>query len=142
MDVGHHTANGVVVEDEAATASFFEDVENLLAVAESIEEGCGRAEVLSQTTEEEDVRIDTLKFVHDGANHLHAVAHVDAHGLFNDHTGGMAVLHSTQIVKAVRQGERLRIGQLFVEFLHAAVDIAQHGVYLLDAFTFKAHAEV
>ena len=46
MDVSHHTANGVVVEDEAATASFFEDVKNLLAVAESIEEGCGRAEVL------------------------------------------------------------------------------------------------
>ena len=142
MDVGHHAADGVVVEDEAATASFLEDVENLLAVAESIEEGCGRAKVLSQTAEEEDVRIDTLKFVHDGANYLHAVAHVDAHGLFDDHTGSMAVLHSTQIVKAVRQSERLGIGQLFVEFLHAAVDIAQHGVYLLDTLTFEAHTEV
>ena len=54
----------------------------------------------------------------------------------------MAVLHGAQIVEAVRQGERLGIGQLLVEFLHTAVDVAQHGVYLLDAFTFKAHAEV
>ena len=88
------------------------------------------------------MRVDTLQLVHDGANHLHAVAHLDACCLFDGHAQCVAALHGTQIVHAVGQGKRLRIGIALVEFFDASVDVAQLRVHLLDAFALEGYAEV
>ena len=55
MNVSHHTANRVVVQNKTATTSFFKDVENLLTVTEGIKECCRCTEVLTQTAEEKNV---------------------------------------------------------------------------------------
>ena len=53
MQVGLHTADGVVVHDEASAAGFLKDVEYLLAVAETVEESGQGAEVHCQTRVEQ-----------------------------------------------------------------------------------------
>ena len=54
----------------------------------------------------------------------------------------VAVLHGAEIVETVSEGQGLRISQAFADFLHAAVDISEHGVDLADALTVEAHAEM
>lgn len=75
VNVVHHATNRVVVQDQAATTSLFENVEYLLTVAESIKEGRRSTEVLTQAAEEENVRVDTLQLVHNRTDYLYAVAH-------------------------------------------------------------------
>ena len=140
--VGHHATDGVVVQDETAAAGLFEDVEYLFTVAEAVEERRCGAEILTEAGEEEDVRVYTLQLVHDGAYHLHAVAHLHAHGFLYGHAERVAVLHGAEIVQTVGQCQSLRISHVLADLLHCAVYIAQYGIDLLDAFAFKTHAEV
>ena len=76
MDVRLYAADGVVGLDQASASGLFEDVEHLLAVAETVEEGRQRTHIHTETGEEEQVRIDTLQFVHDGADVLYAFRHL------------------------------------------------------------------
>ena len=142
VNVGHHAANRVVVQDEASATRFLEDVENLLAVAETVEESRRGTKVLAETAEEQDVRVDTLQLVHNRTDHLHAVAHLHAHGLLDTHTERVAVLHRAEVVKAVRQRQRLRVSHLLADLLHTTVNVAQVRVDLADAFTLQRHTEV
>ena len=61
VQVGLHASDGIVVHDQASAASFFEHVENLFTVAESVEESCQCAQVHSKTGVEQQVRVDTLQ---------------------------------------------------------------------------------
>ena len=142
VKVVHHTTNRVVVQDEASATSFFEDVENLFAVAEPIKEGCRSPKVLCQAREEEQVGVDTLQLIHHGANHLHAVADFYAQRLLNTHAERMAVLHGTEVVHTVGQRQCLGIGERLVNLFNTAVDIAKDGVNLLNGFPFECHTEV
>ena len=53
----------------------------------------------------------------------------------------MAVLRGPEIVEAVRQGQRLGIGQLLAHLLDAAVDVAAVNVEFADDLAFERHAE-
>ena len=87
------------------------------------------------------MRIDTLQLVHDGADVLHALAYLYAHGLFDTHTQGVAVLVSAQIVQTVGQSQCLRVCKAFAHFLDTTVDISAVSIYLFDDFTFQRYAE-
>ena len=141
MDVGLHTSDGVIVQDEASAAGLLKDVEHLLAVAETIEEGCRGTQVLAEAGEEQDVRVDTLQLVHDGADVLHAAAHLHAHGLLDAHAQRVAVLHGAQVVQTVGQGQCLRVGQAFVHLLDAAVDVSAVHVNLVDVLALERYSE-
>ena len=141
MDIGLYTANGVIVQDEASATGFLENVEHLFAVAEAIQEGGSGAQVLAEAREEQNVRVDALQLVHDGTDVLHAFAHFHAHGLFDAHAQRMAVLHGTQVIQTVGQGQRLRVSEAFVHLLDAAMDVAAVHVNLVDGFSFERHAE-
>ena len=142
MDISHHTTDSVVVEDQTATTGFFEDVKYLFSVAETIEERCRSTQVLSQTREEQNMRVDTLQFVHDSTDHLHTIAHLYSHGFFDTHTQCMAVLHCAQVVQTVCQCQGLWISHLFVQLFYTAVDITQYWINLTNSFAFQFHAEV
>ncbi|CCY16554.1 putative uncharacterized protein [Prevotella sp. CAG:755] len=142
VDVSHHAADRVVVQDEASAASLFEDVEDLFAVAEAVEEGRSGAEVLAEARKVEDVRVDSLQLIHDGADVLYALADFYAHSLFDAHAERVAVLHGAEVVQTVGQGQCLGVGEAFVEFFDAAVDVAEDGVDFADALAFKVDAEV
>ena len=142
VNVVHHATNRVVVQNQATTTSFFEDVEYLFTVAESIKEGRRSTEVLTQAAEEENVRVDTLQLVHNRTDYLYAVAHFYPHSLLNTHTQGMAVLHRTEVVQTIGQGQRLWVSHAFADLLYATVNVTQHGVNLLNDFALKANTEV
>ena len=141
MDVGLHAADGVVSLDQAAAGGLLQDVEHLLAVAETVEEGRQRAHVHAQAGEEEQVRINALQLVHDRADVLHALRHLDAQPLFDAHAEGVAVLRRPEVVETVRQGEGLGIGQLLAHLLDAAVDVAAVHVEFFNDLAFERHAE-
>ena len=54
----------------------------------------------------------------------------------------MAVLHGTEIVHAIRERERLRVGQIFADLLDRAVDIAEVRINLGNNLTVDARAEM
>ena len=54
----------------------------------------------------------------------------------------MAILHRTQIVQTVSQSQRLRIGHVLANLLHATVNVTEYGINLANHFTFECHTEV
>ena len=137
MQIGLHTTDSVVVHNKASAASFLEDVEYLLAVAETIEERGQSTKVHCETRVEQQVRVYALQFVHDGTDILHTVAYFNAHSLLDACTKGVAVLMCAQIIQTVSQCQCLRVGETFAHLLDAPVDVAAVGIYLLDGFTFQ-----
>ena len=140
-DVVLYASDGVVVLNQSSAGSRLEDVENLFAVAESVEESGQGSQVHAQAGEEEQVRVDALQFVHDGTDVLHAVAHLDAHRLFDAHTECVPVVMGAQIVQAVGQCQGLRIGEAFAHLLDAPVNVSAVYVQLLDDFPFEGDTE-
>ena len=140
-DVVLYASDGVVVLNQSATGSSLEDIENLFAVAEAVEESGQGSQVHAQAGEEEQVRVDALQFVHDGTDVLHTFAHLDAHRLFDAHAQCVAVVMGAQIVQAVGQCQGLRIGEAFAHLLNASVYIAAVYVQFLDDFPFQGNTE-
>ena len=136
-----YPTNGVIILNQPATGSRFENVENLLAVTETIEESCQGTQVHAQTGEEQQVGINTLQLVHDGTNVLHALAHLDAHGIFDTHTECMTIVMSCQIIQTVGQSQCLWIGEAFAHLFDASVNVTAVYVQLLDDFTFEGNTE-
>jgi hypothetical protein len=75
------------------------------------------------------------KLIHDGADITDTVGELHAEGLLNDAHEGMAMVHGAEIVQTVGQSEGLRIGHALHHLLHAAVDIAEVGIDMLDGLT-------
>ena len=142
MQVILHAANHIVVYDKASAASFLENVENLLAITESIEECRGRTQVLAKTAKEQQVGVDTLKFVHYGTYNFYAIAHFNAHSLLYAGAKSVAALLCRNIIKTICERKSLRISHRLVEFLHTAMNIPEHGVNSLYKFTVQSHTEM
>ena len=87
------------------------------------------------------MRVDTLQFIHNGTDVLYSFAHFDAHGFFDTHTQGMAVLVCAQVIQAVGQCQCLWIGEAFAHLFDASVDVAAVYVQLLDDFPFQTYTE-
>ncbi len=107
----------------------------MLTVAHAVEE-CGEGrEVLSAGAEEQQVVVDTLQLIHDGADVVDAVAELNTHGLFDDANKRVAVGHGAEVVESVSQRERLRIGHILHHLLDAAVNITEVRIDALDILT-------
>ena len=87
------------------------------------------------------MRVDALQLVHDGADVLHALRHLDAQTLLDAHAEGVAVLRGPEVVEAVGQRQRLGVGQALAHLLDAAVDVAAVDVELADNLTLERDAE-
>ena len=135
VDIVLESADAVVALDESASRGLLHDVEQVLTVSHAVEEGRQRAQVLGAGAEEEQVVVDALQLVHDGADVVDAVAQFHAHGLLDHADEGVAVHHGAEVVEAVGEAERLRIGHALGHLLHAAVDIAEVGIDVLDGLT-------
>jgi hypothetical protein len=135
VDIGLQTADSVIVLDESSTRCLLHDVEHMLTVTHTIEECCQGGEVLCAGSEEQQVVVDTLQLVHDGADVADAVAELYAHSLLNDADEGVTMVHGAEIVQSVSEGERLRIGHALHHLLHTAVDISEVRIDVLDGLT-------
>ena len=135
VDVGLQTTYSIIVLDESSARSLLHDVEHMLTVTHTVEECCQGAEVLCACSEEEQVVVDTLQLVHDGADVADAVAELYAHSLLNDADEGVTVVHGAEIIQSVSEGERLRISHALHHLLHTAVDISEVRIDVLDGLT-------
>ena len=64
MDVGHDSSDAVVILNQAAPTGFFEHVQDLFPVAESIEESGQGSQVHTEGGPEQKMGSDTGQFVH------------------------------------------------------------------------------
>ena len=135
VDVGLQAADAVVVLDEASAGGLLHHVEHVLAVAHAIEERGQGTEVLSTARGVEQVRVETLQLVHDGANVLDAVGELNAHAFLDDTHQCMTVLHGTQVVQTVGQGQCLRVGHRLPHLLNTTMNVAQMRIDALHGLT-------
>ena len=101
VDIVLKSTYSIIVLDESAAGGFLHHVEHVLAVAHSIKEGGQRAQVLGTAGGEQQVAVQTLQLVHDGADVMDAVGELYAHRLLNHTYQCMALLHGTEVVKTI-----------------------------------------
>ena len=101
IDVILQTTDTVVVLDQATTGGLLHAVEHMLTIAHTIEHTSEGAEVLSHTRGVEQVGIETLQLIHNRTDILDAIGQFYLHGLLNHTYQSMAMLHGSQIVKAI-----------------------------------------
>ena len=141
VNVGHQTADCIVVEGHAGTASLLKDVENFLTIAESVEEGGRGTQVHAEGRIEQQVRRDTHQLVHDGAHILGTGRDLDLQGVLDTEAHGMTVLLSRQIVETVGKVERLRIGERLAQLLDTPVYITAIDIDFLDNLAVERGAQ-
>ena len=84
------------------------------------------------------MRINTLQLVHHGSYTLCTWGNLDAHGLFNAKTHGMAVMMCTEVIQTIGQCQSLSVITLFCKFFYTSVNISQDRVDAFDGFTFNS----
>ena len=69
----------------------------MLTVTHTVEESRQGTEVLGARSKEEQVVVDTLQLVHDGADVTDAVAELNAHSFLDDTDEGVTMVHGAEI---------------------------------------------
>src|SRR5262249_33393354 len=118
------TTDAEGVRREPRPAILLENLKNLLALAEAVENGRERADIERVRAEPEQVTGDALKLGEDRADHLGAGRRLDAHQLFNRLAIAQAVRNRGDIVHAVHIRRKLLIAAVLSNLLHAAVQVA------------------
>ena len=84
VNISLQSTYSVIVLDESSTGCLLHDVQHLLTVTHAVKECCQSREVLSTCTEEEQVVVETLEFIHDCADVLDTVVELNAHSLLDN----------------------------------------------------------
>ena len=135
IDVVLQATYSIIVLNQASTCGLLHDVQHVLTVTHTIQHTCESAKVLSHTRGVEQVRVETLKLVHDGTDILDAVGKLNAHTFLNHTHQSMAMLHGSQIVKTICQSQCLGIAHALPHLLNRTMDIAQVRIDALDGLT-------
>lgn len=88
------------------------------------------------------MRVYALKLVHDSADDLHAVRHLDAESFFYAVAQCVAVHMRRKVVQTVGKGQCLGIRFGFAKFFYTTVYIAAVYVYLLYYLAVQRYAEM
>lgn len=105
-----------------------------------VKERSQRAEVHAERSVEQKVRVYALKLVHDSADDLHAVRHLDAESFFYAVAQCVAVHMRRKVVQTVGKGQCLGIRFGFAKFFYTTVYIAAVYVYLLYYLAVQRYA--
>lgn len=133
-ELARNAADADVVERLARAADLVEDIEDVLAVAEAVEHARGRAEVVGERADADQMAVDAVEFRHDHADELRAARHLEPCELLDGACKAEIVVHRRDVVEPVRIGEPLHVGARLQEFLDAAMQVTEHRLGLYDAF--------
>ena len=127
-------AEAEVVEHHARAADLLEEVEDVLAVAEHVEDhgGAERRQVGGEGADGDLVAGDAVELGHDDADELRAPRRADAGELLDGHHVAPLAVHAGHVLGAVDDGDVLVVRALLGELLFAAVQVADDGDDVLD----------
>jgi hypothetical protein len=97
----------------------------MLAVTHTVKECSKSTKVLSATAAIQQVRVKTLKLIHDCADILDAVCKLYAHSLFYYTNKRMTMHHGREIVKTVCQSKCLWVCVILAHLLNTTVNISE-----------------
>jgi hypothetical protein len=120
-------AHPVVVVEQPRPAGPLEEVEDLLAVPQQVQERREGADVHRVGADRDRVRGDPLQLGHQHADRLHVRAHLDAHQLLDGEREAERVAHRRHVVHAVGVGQHPGVVDVLGVLLEAAVQVADVG---------------
>ena len=129
------TTNTVVVLDKTSTSGFLHNVEQVLTVTHTVKECCKSRKVLSTSTKEEQVVINTLKLIHDCADILDTIVKLNAKSLLDNTNKGVTMMHSAKIVQTIGQSQCLRISHILHHLLKTTMNVAKMWIDMLYCLT-------
>ncbi len=109
-------------------AVVFEDVEDVLAGLEAVEEDGHRPDVVGHETDPGQVGGQALELGQDDPDVLGPLGDLDPGQLLDGQDIGQVVGHGGEVIQPVGQGDDLGIGQALPELLHPPVEIAEDGL--------------
>jgi hypothetical protein len=121
------SAHPVVVVEKAGPAGPLEHVEDLLPVAQEMQEGREGADVHAVRAHGDAVRGDPLQLGHDHADGLDVRAGLDLEQALDGEGVAQRVPHGGHVVHAVGVGDHARIVDVLRVLLEAAVQVADVG---------------
>ena len=141
VHVGHQAADAGVARMEALAGGRLEDVVDLLALVEGVEEGGEAAEVEGRGADAEQVIADARQLGEDGAEVLAARRQLDAQQLLDRVMPGDLVGDRRDVVHPIDDGDVLVVVEVFAELLEAGVQVADVGHGLDDGLAVEGEDE-
>ena len=122
------------VRGQARAAVVLEDLQNLFALAEAVQEGRDGAEVDRVRSQPEQVAGDPVQLRHDHADVLRAGRRGHAQQFLDGFAVAQAVGDRRDVVHAVERGHELAVGLRLAQLLDAAMEIADDAFRIQHAF--------
>ncbi len=141
-DVVADAADDVVGVVDAVAGDFFDDVHALFAVAPGVVEEGVPADFVAGDAEPEDVAVDAVEFVDDGADVEAAFGDVEVEEFFDDLDVAGGVGLAADAADAFGEVDVLDVAAAFEGFFDAAVDVADADGDVGDDFTVECECEV
>ena len=135
VDIVLQPTYSIVVLYQTASRGLLHTIQHMFTVTHRIKECCQGTHILSTATHIEQVRVKTLKLVHDGTNVLNTIGQFNAHTFLNDTNQCMTMHHCREIVQSISQCQRLGIGHLLTHLLYTTMDIAKMRIDTLNGLT-------
>ena len=142
-DVFLDPADADVVEGLPCTADEVENVEDLLAVAETVKHPRRRAQIVCKRPDEDQMAVDAVQLRHNDTDVLRTRRCLDARELLDRKRIAEVVVHRRDVVEAIRIGQPLHIRPILEQLFDAAMQIA-HDRRRLDnalAVQFQLHLQ-
>jgi len=83
MKVVHHSSRTNITQHQTSSAGLLEDIQNVIPLAHGVEEAGGCPKVHPEGCPKQQVRSNTGKFIHDGANVLSSQRHLNLQCFFH-----------------------------------------------------------
>src|SRR6185503_447080 len=122
--IHHQAADAKVRRRQPPTRRRFNQVQDLFAFAEAVEEDSHRADIERVSSEPNEMRGDALQFAKQHADHLSAFGNLEAEQLLTGHHVGEVVAEWIQIIHAVSDHDPLLVLFVLKQLLHSRVEIA------------------
>ena len=131
------------MEGLTRAADEVEDVEDLLAVAETVKHARRRTEIVCKRPDEDEVTVDPIEFRHNDADVLRARCRLDARELLDGECIAEVVVHRRDVVEAICIGQPLHIRPILKQLFDAAMQIAHDRRRLHNALAvqFQLHLQ-
>ena len=122
---------------QARAAVLFENLEDLFAIAEGVEERRHRSDIERVRAQPKLVAGDAIQFGQDHANIFRARRRFHIHQLLDRFAVAEAIRHGSDVIHAIDVGIEHRVGAVLGDFFHAAVQVSDDALGAQNLFAVK-----